>query len=352
MGTTINVILYSGHITAKDTIVVAGKNGPISTHIRSLVQPKPLDEMRDPRDRFDTPEVIYASAGLKISAPNLDDAISGGALYVAEDDKDVKELEEQIRSELASIQIKTEEEGVMVKTDTLGSLEALITLMRERGVPIRSADVGDISRRDVIDASITAKTTPEFGAILAFNVKVTEDAEEMAFTEGVKIFSDPIIYRMIDEYTEWMSELQKAAEADTLSELPRPTKIEHIPQYVFKRSKPMVIGIRVLAGELKTQDVLINEENERVGTIHQIKYQDEFIQTAGKDMEVSVAIRGPTYGRQVREGDTLYADLRAKNAYTLMTKFMDELDEAEKTTLQELERLKKKSGLKFWPFTE
>ncbi|MHA2502276.1 MAG: translation initiation factor IF-2 [Candidatus Kariarchaeaceae archaeon] len=351
MGMTINVILYHGHISKRDTIVIAGKKGPIKTTMRSLIQPKPLDEMRDQRERGENPDIIYAAAGMKISGPNLEDAISGGALYVAENETHAAQLMKQVKDELSSVQIQTDDEGIMVKADTLGSLEALITLMKEKGVPIRSADVGDITRRDVIDASITAKRTPEYGAILAFNVKPKDDAEEVAFTEGVQIFSDPIIYQMIDQYIDWMGTLQKEAQADTLAELPMPTKITHIPEYVFKRSKPMVIGVRVESGKLRTHDVLINADNERVGTIHQIKYQNDFIKEAEKGMEVSVAIRGPTYGRQVKEGDTLYVDIRTSHAYTIMTKYINDIEEADKLTLTEIEKIKKASGLKFWPFT-
>ena len=189
LGTTINVILYHGHITPNDVIIISGKNGPIKTKIRALIQPKPLDEIRDPRDKFDNPNIIYAASGMKISAPNLGDAISGGGLYVAENDEHADNLMKEITQELSTVKIDTDEKGIMIKADTLGSLEALITIMKEKGIPIKSADVGDVSRRDVIDASIMAKMEPEYGAILAFNVKMKEDAEELAFQEGVHTVS-------------------------------------------------------------------------------------------------------------------------------------------------------------------
>ncbi|MHA2172464.1 MAG: translation initiation factor IF-2 [Candidatus Kariarchaeaceae archaeon] len=352
LGTTIDVILFEGVISQKDTIVISGKNGPITTKIRSLLQPKPLDEMRDPRDKFETPGEIWAASGLKISAPNMEDAISGGALYVAQTKKQISAARKHIEEELSSLQISTSDEGILVRADSLGSLEALLTIMKEKGFPIRSADVGNVSRRDVVDVSIIGQKNPEYGAILAFNVKIPEDAEELAFIEGIEIFQDPIIYRMIDEFIEWSADIVRKAEAETLADLPRPTKIVHLPQYVFKRNKPMVIGIQVLGGELKQKDVLINEENQRVGTVHQIKLQNEFIPRAKINQEVSAAIRGPTYGRQVKEGQTLYVDLRANHALTLITKFMNELPPSEREILTEIERLKKAAGHKFWPFTE
>ncbi|MCE7737610.1 MAG: translation initiation factor IF-2 [Candidatus Heimdallarchaeota archaeon] len=352
MGTTLDVILFNGEISKTDTLVLTGKNGPIVTKIRSLMQPKPLDEIRDPRDKFDVPKTIYAAAGLKISAPNIADAIAGGAIFAAKTKKHIEEFKEYILEERETLQIDTEETGIMVRTDTLGSLEALLSIMKEKGIPIRSADVGDISKRDVTDASIIARNNPEWGAILAFNVKIKDEAEEIAHNEGVEIFSDPIIYRMIDAFIEWTDKLQELANANSLDDIPKPTKIEHIPEYVFKRNKPMVIGVRVLAGELKPRDVLLTEENVRVGTIQQIKFNNDPVKVATKDQEVSIAVRGPTFGRQIKKGQQLYIDLRAKHAYKLLTEFNEQLTEPERKVISEMERLKKKAGLKFWPFTE
>lgn len=352
MGTTLDVILFGGVLEKSDTLVLAGRNGPITTKIKAMLQPKPLDEMRDPRDKFLPQKLVWAASGLKISAPNIEDALPGGAIYGAKTSEQVEEFQEEIRQELSSLKIATQDNGILIRTDTLGSLEALTALLREKGIPIRSADVGDINRRDIIDASITAQNNPEWGAILAFNVKTKEEAEEMAYIEGIEIFSDPIIYRMIDAFLEWSNDLVTKASAENLAELPRPTKLEHIPEYVFRISKPMVVGVRILSGELKVKDVLINEDNQRVGTVHQIKYQNEFVQSAKIEQEVSLAVRGPTFGRQVKKGQTLYVDLRAKHANKLLTKYSDQLSPAEKKTISELEKLKKKAGLRFWPFVD
>ncbi|MFM1752184.1 MAG: hypothetical protein RL119_1146, partial [Actinomycetota bacterium] len=54
-----------------DLIVVGGKNGPISARVRTILVPKPLDEMRDPRDKFTSVECVYASAGVKFKDAEL-----------------------------------------------------------------------------------------------------------------------------------------------------------------------------------------------------------------------------------------------------------------------------------------
>jgi translation initiation factor 5B len=157
---------------------------------------------------------------------------------------------------------------------------------------------------------------------------------------------------MIDEFIDWTNELQEIANASSLADIPKPTKIEHIPEYVFKRNKPMVIGVRVLSGELKPRDVLLTEGNVRVGTIQQIKFNNDPVKVATKDQEVSIAARGPTFGRQIKKGQKLYIDMRAKHAYQLLTEYNEELTGVEREVLTEMEKLKKASGLKFWPFTD
>ena len=106
LGTTIDVILYDGYIRKTDQIVVGGRNKPILTKIRALLQPKELDEMRDPRDKFKSVDAVYASAGVKISAPGLEDALAGAPIRVAP-----KGQEEAIIKDVAD---------ELAKTDLLG----------------------------------------------------------------------------------------------------------------------------------------------------------------------------------------------------------------------------------------
>ncbi|RMG22619.1 MAG: translation initiation factor IF-2 [Methanobacteriota archaeon] len=350
LGTTLDVILYDGSIYSDDLIVVGGRNGPIITKMRAMLEPKPLDEMRDPRDKFIQVDEVHASAGVKITGPNLEDAMAGAPLYVAEDKKDAKRLAKMIEEELAEFQIKTDDEGIVLKADTLGSLEALVGMIRERGIPIRKADVGDVSKRDVLDAVITANKKPEYGAILCFNVKITDDAQEYADVEGVQVFKDNVVYNLLDKYIEWLNEMQAIAKKEEEGQIKKPTKFRIMPEFIFRKSKPAVVGVEILAGELEPRDILIDENNKRVGSIVQIKHNNENIKKATKGMQVAVSIKGPTVGRQIHPDQILYVDLRQPTALKLMTKYHDKLTEDEKEVFSELERMKKRAGYKFWPF--
>ncbi|RLF36234.1 MAG: translation initiation factor IF-2, partial [Thermoplasmata archaeon] len=71
LGTTIDSIIYSGVVRKNDTIAVGAKDRPVITKIKALLKPKPLDEIRDPRERFDMVDEVHAACGVKIAAPNL-----------------------------------------------------------------------------------------------------------------------------------------------------------------------------------------------------------------------------------------------------------------------------------------
>ena len=206
LGVTLNTIVYDGTLHRDDLVVVGGKDGPISARVRTILVPKPLDEMRDPRDKFTSVDCVYASAGVKIVAPGLETALAGAPLLAVPPGEDVNKYCKQITEEIGRIRITKEIDGVIAKADTLGSLEAMAEILKANNVQVRIADIGDISKRDVIEASVVKQRQPLVGAILAFGVKTLPDAEIEAEANGVKIFKDPIIYNLIDNYLEWVKD--------------------------------------------------------------------------------------------------------------------------------------------------
>ncbi|MFB0523177.1 MAG: EF-Tu/IF-2/RF-3 family GTPase, partial [Candidatus Bathyarchaeia archaeon] len=202
LGVTINTIIYDGVLKKGDTIVVGGKEEAIVTKVRAALLPKPLDEIRDPRDKFSSMDMVSAAAGIKIAAPDLENALAGAPLYVVPSEDRLEEYVESVSEEVERIRIATDLEGVVLKTDALGSLEAIAESLRRNNVPIRLADVGDVSKRDVMEAVVVKEHEPFYGVILAFNVRTLRDAAEEAADRGVQIFQHNIIYHLIDDYLE------------------------------------------------------------------------------------------------------------------------------------------------------
>ncbi len=345
LGTTIDVIIYDGVLRRGDLIVVGGLQEPIVTRVRALLMPKPLQEIRSPEDRFIRVEEVYAAAGVKIAAPGLDKAVAGAPILVVSSLDELERVKEAVMAEIESLRIQRDVKGVVVKADTLGTLEAIVEALRSRGIPVRLADVGPVSRRDVIEAAVTAREDRYLGVILAFNVKILPEAEELASREGVRIFSHNIIYRLMEEYEEWVKAEKEKEKRRELERLVRPGKIRILPGYVFRRSDPAIVGVEVLGGIIKPGYPLMRSDGRRIGEIMQIRDRDKTLKEARAGQEVAISIRGRVMvGRHVDEGDVLYTDVPSEHARLLSTRFADEISDDEKLVLSEITRIKRRGN--------
>ena len=347
LGTTIDVILYDGVIKKTDKIVVGGREKPALLKIRALLEPKELDEMRDPKDKFKGVDKIYASAGVKIAAHGLEDALAGAPLRVAPVGKE-DEVFKEVEAELESFRIETKTNGVILKVDTLGSLEALVDMIKEKNIPIQKADIGDVTKIDVIDAAIVANKTPEFAAILCFNVDVLPGAQEEVEVNGIQVFNERVIYNLIDNFERWMIDTKDAIKSESLKDLTMPGKVTILPNHTFRANKPAIVGVEVVGGRIKTTQMLIREDGQRVGRIRQIQDNQETIGEATKGKQVSISIRGPTVGRQIKEEDSLYVDVPEKHAVLLMKRFSEMISPDDIKVLEEFAEIKRKNVSKFW----
>jgi translation initiation factor 5B len=343
LGLTLDTIIYDGILKKTDTIVVGGLKGVIATKIRALLQPKELDEIRDPKEKFTHVDVVHAAAGVKIVAPDIEGAVAGAPVYAVEDPAKLEEIKQKVKDEVSSIRIHTDKSGIVVKTDTLGSLEAVTQFLQERHIPVRAADVGPIVKRDVVEAQASGDSDPLNAVVLGFNVKIAPDIEDLAAELGVEVFLNEVIYRLYDEYNAWLIVKREQAKAESLGSIIRPGKVDLIPDYVFRQNNPAVVGVKV-HGMIKPKVALIKENGKRVGTILQIQDRSVSIDEATDGMEVAISIRGPTIGRQVKNNETLYVDVPDKHILAIRKKFMDDLSLSEREVLEELTLIKRELG--------
>ncbi len=344
LGTTIDVILFDGTIEQNSQIVLAGKNGPIGTHVRAILVPKDLDEIRDPRNKFSNVDRAVAAIGVKLVATNLEEAIAGSPIYVV-GEEEVEEARRLIESELARILIETDKAGVIVKADALGSLEALVNFLHDSNIQIRSAGVGGITKKDVYQASLSKEEDERFGVILGFRVNIFSEAQEEAIRLQVSIIQDDIIYRLGEKYENFRFEVQRKLEEEAVKEITRPCKIKILP-YIFRQTKPCIIGVEVLAGILTPQVDLVNRDNKKIGLLLQIQDKGENISQAKVNDQVAVAIRGPTAGRQIKEGDELWVDISESDAKKILNQKM--LSGTEMEALTQLIEIKRRTINKYW----
>ncbi len=345
LGVTLDCIIYDGVIKRGDTIVVGSLNDAIVTRVRALLMPKPLQEIRAPEEKFVQVEEVSAAAGVKIAAAGLENVVAGSPLYVATSSEDIDRLKKLVKEEIASLIIRTDKSGIVVKADTLGTLEALVNALKRREYPVRIADIGPVTRRDVIEASIVARENKYLGVILAFNVKVLEEAEEEARRNNIRIFQNNVIYRLIEEYEEWVQKEKEKERRIELQSLIRPGKIRILPGYVFRRSNPVIVGIEVLGGIIKPGYPLMRPDGKRIGTIHQIQDRGKSVQEARAGMSVAISIRDRIMvGRHIDEGDILYTDIPDNHARLLLTKFKNELSDDEMIVFKEIISIKRKTN--------
>jgi translation initiation factor 5B len=350
LGLTLNTIIYDGTLQKDDLIVVGGKEKPIVTSIRAILVPKPLDEIRDPRDRFSSVDAVFAAAGVKIVASGLEGALAGAPLYAVPPDEEPEKYAKLVTEEIEKIRIATEVEGIVLKTDTLGSLEAIAEILKQNNVQVRIADVGDVSKRDVIEASVVKEHEPLYGVILAFNVKILPDAEEEAGINGVQIFKEQIIYHLIDNYLKWLKSKREAKIEQEFEKFVKPGKIRIMEGYIFRRAKPAIFGVEILAGQIKPKYVLVRaEDSADMGEVQQIQDKGKALPEAKQGMQVAVSMDKPTVGRHIFEKDTLYVKVPEPDAKALLTTYLDKLTAEEQEVLKEyVEAMRKKTP--FWAY--
>lgn len=344
LGTTLDVILYDGIISVGDEIGIAGSEGAVSTKVRALLQPRPMKEILI-EDQFMRVKSVVAAAGVKISAPNLESIVAGSPIRVIRGDHD--EVLAKIDEEMQEINITLSDVGVSVRADTIGALEALSNELNAKKIPIMRANVGPLSRRDLIDISVIKEDL--FKAALCFNVPLLPDAEVMV-RDGevdVKIFSNRVIYKLIDEYLAWQDEMIRAKEAKQFETVVLPAKFSILPGCVFRMSGPAVVGVRVLGGILRPKVSVATREGKIVGEIKQIKLNKESVTEAKEGAEVAVSIEGVTIGRQIDIGETLYVAIPERHVKVLETEMLSHLNAGTVEALEEYTSIFRKTQ-PFW----
>ena len=342
LGVTIDSMIFNGRLSVDDPILLAGRNGIIFTRVRALLLPKPLDEIRDPRDKFTRADFVDAAAGVKIAASDLDDAVAGSPLYAVGGHLTRKDLEGKILEEVETVKVSIDQSGVIVKADALGSLEALTTSLAATNVPVRLADVGDVSRRDVVEAEAVRAKDRYLGAVISFNTRLLPDAEEEVKNSGIPVFRGDVIYHVLEEYTRWVEAQRSAGVKAEMDLLIRPGKARLLKGFVFRRSDPAIVGVEVLEGMIKAKYPLVNSEGKRVGIVLRIQDQGKDVGEASAGKQVAVSIDKPMVGRHIFEGDVLYVDVPLQHARALATKFKDHVSPRELALLDELAGLEKR----------
>jgi len=337
LGTTIDVILYDGTLKVNDTIAFATSTGIGLSKIKALLKPKPLQELRESSSKFYYVDSVSAASGVKISGTGLDDALPGSLVLST----DYPNYENEIKAEIADL-FATERKGIILKADSIGTIEAVSKLLAGIGVSISKKGLGNVTKRDVLDAYAMRAIDPYSAVILSFGVKIDEDALREAEATGITIINENIIYKILDEYKEWLENEKKKARENAEKSLIFPGMVKVIPNTCFRVSHPAIFGIEVLAGKIRPSYLLMNKNGNIIGRIREIQDNGVTLQEAKKGDKVAISIDDITFGRQVKEEDILYTHVNDESERLLRQKFSDLLNNEEKELLDVISEIKQK----------
>ncbi|MBN1376799.1 translation initiation factor IF-2 [Candidatus Woesearchaeota archaeon] len=338
-GCCIDTIIYDGILNVDDNIMIAGLDNVIETKVRALLKPKALNEIMDRKSKFDSVDSAEAATALRISAPGMEKVLSGMP-FMAFDEKDREKTEKELREQVEEVIIDTDKSGVVVKTDSLGSLEAMITILKENNILIKKASIGNISKKDFAEAESNYEQNPLDSVILGFNVKDCSETSD----EKVKIIIGDIIYKIVEDLEEWKTQKIKEKESMEKKGLEKPFKIQFLRNTTFRKSHPAIIGVDVLEGTLVKGMSLMNEEGKLYNTtIKSLQEKNKSVEEAPAGKQVAVSLPDMTVGRQIHEEDIFYSFIDEKTFRKLKEK-SDYLNDSEKNVLRKIAKIMRKNN--------
>lgn len=330
LGLVMDSILFDGIIRRNDRIVVGGRE-PVITKIKAILLPRPLQDIRLEK-KFKQVNEVIAAAGVRIVANNLENVIPGAPFRVVRDNDNIEDVIKEVQSEISEVEFKRETEGVVIKADTLGSLEALVKMLENENIPIKKAEVGKLTKEDFVLADLNEKE--EYRAILMFNVTPTDENKKMANDYKIRIFHSNVIYRIIDEYKDWLLEIREKRIQKMLESVNRPVVIKLLQDYIFRRSDPAIFGVEVIKGYLKRGTELEREDGKVVGKVKDIQKENRPVDAAFSGDRVAISMENVMVGRTFRDNATLKSHLTNRDLI-ILRKYQDKLTEDEKELLKE-----------------
>ncbi|GAB5363610.1 hypothetical protein AAMO2058_000898500 [Amorphochlora amoebiformis] len=357
LGNTLDVVLVNGELREGDSIVLCGLYGPIQTTVKVLMTPKPLRESRVHND-FVVHKHVKASAGIRIAAPGLEDAVAGTSLLVVDPSNEtaVNEARSIVQSELTSIleRVKPKTTGVFVHASTLGSLEAILHFFNTSDIPVAFAGIGPIGKNQMLQASTMFEqkpynSYPERRVILAFDVKVSEEAKEMAEQAKIPVFTADIIYHLQERFKNHVDSIKKTLREEAESKIVFPVVLNILPDFVFRKKSPIVLGVKVVEGSLKVGTPLLAlktlESQVFIGKVVGLEVDKKERNEAHIGEEVCIRIEQHAkehqvlYGRQFDHKNQLVSRVSSQSIEALVENYKETLSEGDYALINKLRRV-------------
>lgn len=322
----LEAILYDGEIKVGDEIAIASLGEMQIGKIRGLEEALPLNK------GFETRENSLAASGVKLQI-NIKENISAGMPFSVIKNN-IDELKEEFEKEISE-EIRVDPSGIVAKADSLGSLEALMILLRQSHINVSRAEIGPITKTDLVFASSLPE---EERIIVGFNISDSDISLEEK--SGIKIICEEVVYKLIEEVEKYRMEKRTEIERKKLESLPSLVKI-NILDFVFRNSNPAIFGVKIEGGILKREIELINSLDKKIGRVKAIQHDKNSVEKAEKGKEVAISIPGVNFERELQIEENLFSNI-SEFQFRQFKENKDLLTSEEKSVLQEIASIKRK----------
>jgi translation initiation factor 5B len=329
---SVEAILYDGKIEEGDEIAIGSFGEPIVSKMRAIEEILPLS------DKYKSVKGAVAATGVKLHL-NKKEGVLSGMPFQKVDKKNIEKIKAEFKKEISGA-VKTDKHGIVAKADSLGSLEALMFLLRQANVPVVRADIGQINKTDIISAKASIETNGLDAVILGFNV----DLEEGVEAGKIKIFTNEVVYKLIEDLQEWRAKRSAEIEKEKIMGLATISKLEILPQYVFRNSNPAIFGVRVAAGKIRVGIPLIDALGEEISRVKSLQVEKASVDDASAGQELAVALPGVNFERQLKDTKYLYANVSEKQ-FKQFKENKELLSGDELKVLQEIANIKRKKDI-------
>ena len=191
------------------------------------------------------------------------------------------------------------------------------------------------------------ESSPDYAVILAFDVRIERDAQELADHLGVKIFSAEIIYHLFDKFTAYKEDLKKQRREQNKNLAVFPCKLRILPNCVFNTRDPIVVGVSIEDGIVVpgTPLAVPSKGNVEIGRVTTIEVNHKTLDSARKGQEVCLKIEHfgsdapKLLGRHFEATDILVSRVTRESIDVMKEYFRDDLQKSDWQLMIELKKI-------------
>ncbi len=326
-GITIEVMLRNGILVKGDKIMMCSIKGiPIVTHIKTILTSN--------NNNFMIHDKITGSITCIIVAPNMEEVIGGSKVFVIHPD-DTDDVINKYKADVVKPIINLRKklniagQGIYINTNALGNLEAIMQYFEysDHKVDIGEIRIGTLRKKDITRAHAMQKSDEPI--LIAYGVNVEPEIREYAESLKVIIFEHENMYELFNMLDDYMSKKHNIDEKSIIEKVIFPCSLSILPNCVFNRKSPIIIGVTVKEGILKkgTPICIPSKNCMELGIVETIEKNNKQLEQALTNEEVCINIiqtedlQQYEYGRHFKSDDLLCSKITRESINAIVLQY-------------------------------